>query len=321
MIKKTSLVKISILMSVFSEPENWLNKAIDSILNQTFKDFEFIIINDNPKRKENDLILKELQQKDSRVIVIKNKENIGLTKSLNKGLLEAKGKYIARMDADDISLPERLSRQFDFMENHKKVVACGSFISVFGKINRVDKSLPTNYKQFKNILLIKNPLPHPTAFIRNEIIQKNKIKYNEKYKYSQDYGLWSELSKYGFLTNIPEVLLHYRVADNQISIKNKKEQTLCAQSIRLELLKRELKKIHIEFDINSLNHMSISIYNKLDRNEYRSYMLLLLFLSYINYTGKDIFLLIYRVNVKVLIVNFKLIVQRVLFTRQYQPLI
>ena len=308
-------------MSIFNEKEDWLIKSISSIINQSFKNFEFIIINDNPNRELNDHILNKFRLKDSRIIIVNNNENIGLTKSLNIGFKKAKGKYIARMDADDISLPERLTRQFYFMETNKKVVACGSFIRVFGKINKTDKSLPTNYNQFKNILLIKNPLPHPTAFIRNEIIQKNKIKYAENYKYSQDYGLWAELSSYGFLTNIPEVLLHYRVADNQISIKNKKEQTLCAQSIRLELLKRELKNTHIHFDINSLSHMSINIYNKLDRNEYRSYLLLLLFLSYINYTVKDIFLLIYRVNVKVLIVNFKLIIQRVLFTRLYQPLL
>ena len=318
---KSNKVSISVVMSIFNEKEDWLIGSISSIINQSFKDFEFIIINDNPNKELNDHMLDKFRLTDSRIIIVNNNENLGLTKSLNIGFKKARGKYIARMDADDISLPERLARQFDFMENNKEIVACGSFIRVFGKINKTDKSLPTNCNQFKNILLIKNPLPHPTAFIRNEIIQKNKIKYDERYKYSQDYGLWSELSIYGFLTNIPEVLLHYRVADNQISIKNKKEQTLCAQSIRLELLKRELKNIHIQFDINSLSHLALKIYNKLDKNEYRSYMLLLLFLSYINYNVKDVFLLIYRVNAKVLVLNFKLIVQRVFFSRQYQPLL
>ena len=318
---KSNKVSISVVMSIFNEKEDWLIGSISSIINQSFKDFEFIIINDNPNKELNDHMLDKFRLTDSRIIIVNNNENLGLTKSLNIGFKKARGKYIARMDADDISLPERLARQFDFMENNKEIVACGSFIRVFGKINKTDKSLPTNCNQFKNILLIKNPLPHPTAFIRNEIIQKNKIKYDERYKYSQDYGLWSELSIYGFLTNITEVLLHYRVADNQISIKNKKEQTLCAQSIRLELLKRELKNIHIQFDINSLSHLALKIYNKLDKNEYRSYMLLLLFLSYINYNVKDVFLLIYRVNAKVLVLNFKLIVQRVFFSRQYQPLL
>jgi glycosyltransferase involved in cell wall biosynthesis len=318
---KSNKVSISVVMSIFNEKEDWLIGSISSIINQSFKDFEFIIINDNPNKELNDHMLDKFRLTDSRIIIVNNNENLGLTKSLNIGFKKARGKYIARMDADDISLPERLARQFDFMENNKEIVACGSFIRVFGKINKTDKSLPTNCNQFKNILLIKNPLPHPTAFIRNEIIQKNNIKYDERYKYSQDYGLWSELSIYGFLTNIPEVLLHYRVADNQISIKNKKEQTLCAQSIRRELLKRELKNIHIQFDINSLSHLALKIYNKLDKNEYRSYMLLLLFLSYINYNVKDVVLLIYRVNAKVLVLNFKLIVQRVFFSRQYQPLL
>jgi len=318
---KSKVISISVIMSIFNEKEDWLIKSITSVINQSFKNFEFIIINDNPKRGLNDDILNKFRIKDNRIIIIKNNKNIGITKSLNIGLKKAKGKYIARMDADDISLPERFLKQFNFMENHKQYVACGSFISVFGKINRDDKSLPTNYNQFKNVLFIKNPLPHPTAFIRNKIIKENKIEYDENLKYSQDYGLWAELSKYGFLTNIPEILLRYRVDNNQVSIKNKIEQTLCAQSVRLKLLKRELKNKHIQLDINSLNHMSISIYNKFDRNEYRSYLLLLLFLSYINYTAKDIFLLFYRVNVTVLIVNFKLIVQRVLFTKKYKPLL
>jgi len=222
---KSNIISISVIMSVFNEKEEWLIKSISSVINQSFKNFEFIIINDNPKRGLNDDILNNFRLKDNRIIIIKNNKNIGLTKSLNIGFKKAKGKYIARMDADDISFPERFLKQFNFMENHKQHVACGCFISVFGKINRDDKSLPTNFNQFKNILLIKNPLPHPTAFIRNKIIKENKIKYDENLKYSQDYGLWAELSKHGFLTNIPEILLRYRVADNQISIKNKTEQT------------------------------------------------------------------------------------------------
>ena len=96
------MCKISVIMSIYSEKEEWIKESIDSILSQTFRDFEFIIINDNPKRKQNENLLLEYSQKDNRIIVITNKENIGLTKSLNKGLSIAKGKYIARMDADII---------------------------------------------------------------------------------------------------------------------------------------------------------------------------------------------------------------------------
>ena len=101
-------------MSIYSEEEEWIRESIDSILNQTFSDFEFIIINDNPNRDKNNSLLTEYTRIDNRIIIITNEENIGLTKSLNKGLEIARGKYIARMDADDISLPTRFEKQVDF---------------------------------------------------------------------------------------------------------------------------------------------------------------------------------------------------------------
>lgn len=103
---------VSVVMAIYNEPVEWMRQAIDSILYQSFKDFEFIIINDNPIRVENKEILDEYSAKDSRVIVVLNEENIGLTKSLNKGLAIASGEYIARMDADDIAMPERLRMQY-----------------------------------------------------------------------------------------------------------------------------------------------------------------------------------------------------------------
>ena len=126
------MVCVSVLMSVYNEPEEWMRVAIDSILGQTFTDFEFIIINDNPKRKLNREILSDYAKQDKRIVILENEENIGLTKSLNKGLKVAKGKYIARMDADDISLSDRLEKQVNFMEEHPEVGVCGANILCFG---------------------------------------------------------------------------------------------------------------------------------------------------------------------------------------------
>ena len=107
--------KLSVVMSVYNEPTEWITQSIDSILNQTFRDFEFIIINDNPEREENESLLNSYSQKDKRIVVIKNEQNLGLTKSLNIGINEAKGDYIVRMDADDYSFPERFEKQVQFM--------------------------------------------------------------------------------------------------------------------------------------------------------------------------------------------------------------
>ena len=107
--------KISVLMSVYNEPVDWMRQAIESILNQTYKDFEFIIVNDNPEREENQLVLNEYRDKDSRISVLCNDQNIGLTKSLNKGLENANCEFVARMDADDIAFPDRLKLQLQYL--------------------------------------------------------------------------------------------------------------------------------------------------------------------------------------------------------------
>jgi glycosyltransferase involved in cell wall biosynthesis len=314
-------IKISVLMGIYSENEIWLKDSINSILNQTFTQFEFIIINDNPERELNTSILNEFKLSDKRIIVINNEKNLGLTRSLNIGLKLAKGKYIARMDADDISLPNRFSKQFSFMEAHKEVVACGSFIKIFGKINRVDTSLPTSYESFRNVLLLKNPLPHPTAFIRNEILKKNSITYDENLKFSQDFGLWANLSMYGALSNIPKILLKYRVTDNQISISSKSGQISCAQSVRKGLLRKELKRMNIQADFNNLQILFKNIALTEQKTNRRSYLLLLLFLSYTKHSFNDIFLLLIKTNWNVLVDNFKLIILRVLFKNKYPSLL
>lgn len=308
-------------MCVYKENDNWIRTSISSILNQTFRDFEFIIVNDNPKREISDSILSHFEKYDSRIVLINNKENLGLTKSLNIALKVAKGKYIARMDADDISLPQRLLTQFKFMESNQEIVACGSFIRVFGRINKIDKSLPKTTLMFKNVILIRNPLPHPTAFIRRETIERNEIKYDENFLYAQDYRLWTNLLKYGSLVNIPQVLLYYRVADNQISIKNKNEQIRSAQTIRLDYLKSELKLMNIEYFDHSLRDLAQVIYQTQVNSIYKSYILLLVFLSLDRYSLSDLLLFFYRVNINVVISNYKSIIRRLLFPKRYPALL
>jgi len=116
---------ISVLMPVYKEPENYLKQSIESVLNQTYVDFEFIIILDNPENQKLEDLILEYRNKDSRIIFHKNNKNLGIAKTLNKGLQIAKGKYIARLDADDIAYPERLEKQLKIMEN-EGVVLCGS---------------------------------------------------------------------------------------------------------------------------------------------------------------------------------------------------
>jgi len=168
---------------------------------------------------------------------------------------------------------------------------------------------------------LKNPLPHPTAFLRNEIIKKNNITYNENLKFAQDYGLWVSLSRFGELTNVPKILLKYRVNGNQVSISRKVEQLQCAQQIRTELLKYELNGMEIQYDLNNLPSLFKKIIFSKKRSERRSCVLLLVFLSYPKHTLYDVFLLLIKINSNILVNNFKLIIQQILFKTKYPSLL
>ena len=214
--------KITVLMSV-SNGAKFLAEAIDSILAQTFTNFEFIIIDD----ASTDDSLKIINSyKDTRIVLFQNTKNIGLTKSLNIGIPKAKGKYIARMDADDISMPKRLEKQFDFMEEHPEFAFCGTRAKT---INDVGKEInffrpPIDSSKILALLLFKNCFFHSSLIIRTEKLLKVSG-YNENYKYAQDYKLYLELFKnkcYG--TNLKEQLLVYRVLNSNISHNNRDKQ-------------------------------------------------------------------------------------------------
>lgn len=206
--------KISVIMSVY-DGEKYLDESIQSILNQTFKDFEFIIINDCST--DNSLyIIKQYATKDKRIVLIENEENIGLTKSLNKGLKIAKGKYIARMDADDVALSERFNKQYNYLEKNKNVFLLGTSAMMIDEDgNRSIKiTAITQEKKIYSRLRKKNTIIHSSIMFRNDF----ELFYRENFKYAQDYDLYLRvLSEGKIIKNILEVLLYYRVCKNSIS--------------------------------------------------------------------------------------------------------
>ena len=212
--------QISVIMSVYNGAE-YLQECIQSILNQSFRNFEFIVINDC-STDTSPTIINECARKDSRIVIIDNKVNIGLTKSLNVGLKIAKGKYIARIDSDDIALPERLQTQYDFLEKNKDLflVGSGSYtIDTNGNIRTRIKVL-TDTEDIKNKLAIQNCISHPTIMFRNE-----GFVYREKFVYSQDYDFYlTLLSNNKKISNIFEPLIKYRINPNAISWSKKSKQ-------------------------------------------------------------------------------------------------
>lgn len=245
---------ISVVMSIYNEPEEWLKDSIESILHQTFTNLEFIIVNDNPGRELNGSLVRRYMDIDSRIRLIENADNIGLTCSLNKAFKEAHGTYIARMDGDDISLPERLETQFRFMEAHPDIGVCGSWVQFFGNIRLLSQKVnkvPLTTRQIKSALPFYNPIIHPTSFFRKSVIDPFEPLYDEKYRSAQDYLLWEKLLNHTIdLANIENVLLRYRVSENQISSALKQSQNTVASTIRLRTL--EKLGLHLSEDEKSL---------------------------------------------------------------------
>lgn len=223
--------RVSVVMSVYKEPVEWLRQSIDSILAQTFTDFEFIIINDCPTRAENGEVLNEYIERDHRIVVITNDDNIGLTKSLNKGLSIAKGEYIARMDADDISLPKRFERQVAFLDSHPEICGIGTWtgsVDAEGNVNTAAEGMnETDPRWVRAQFLQNSQVAHPAAMFRKQV-KDHMVRYDESVRYAQDYSLWVSMLPYGEIANIPEVLFCYRTSEQQITSSKKGEQQQCA---------------------------------------------------------------------------------------------
>ena len=248
-IKKTPIV--SVLMSVYKEPIEWIEESINSILNQSFSDFEFIIVNDNPTSAELRKFLNEFKNKDSRIKVITNSENLGLTKSLNIGLKHCNGEYIARMDADDISHPKRFEYQYEYLESHPDVIVCGSDVKFIGnKSIFLYSCLFENDIDIRGQMLTNSGFAHPSVFIRRSILSLNNIHYDENFKSAQDYRLWEQLCSYGKFHNINKKLLKYRISDSQISNLNLVAQTKNREQIKANFYGRlESQNLLISHDI------------------------------------------------------------------------
>jgi len=215
--------------------EKFLNEAIGSILNQTYSYFEFIIINDGSTDRTEDIIL---SYEDSRIRYVKNETNLQIVKALNKGISLAKGKYIARMDADDVSMPRRLEVQLEYMQAHTEITVCGSYLQVYGQPKHIWKP-PLNNEAIKARLLFDCCLYHPTVIFKRDVLIANQG-YSISFAGAEDYELWGRLSGISsvYFANIPEVLLHYRSDPNDMRLEYVSKQRKLSNFIQNSLLKK-----------------------------------------------------------------------------------
>lgn len=195
--------------------EKYIAEAIDSILSQTFGDFEFIILNDCSKDRTEDIIL---SFNDPRIVYLKNEQNLGVAATLNRGLSIARGEYIARMDADDISMPERFDKQVKYLDDNPATVVCGSAIMLFGEsYDQTIRTFPTAPVQAQLQLLFAPCVAHPSVMIRRSILEQYSLCYDVRWEGTEDYALWWELEKYGDLCSLRECLLYYRIHPQQVT--------------------------------------------------------------------------------------------------------
>ncbi len=236
-----TLPTVTVLMSVHNG-EQFLHEAIDSILSQTFTDFELLAF-DDCSTDQSLSILRSYAEADPRVRVTANPQNLGLTKTLNLGLSMARGTYIARMDADDVSLPNRLEKQMAFLEAHPAVAvlgACGQVIDESGHPIR-KLTLPIAVPDIKERLLHGNCLIHTSVVIRADVM-RDAEGYSEKHPYAQDYELWLRLAERVGIANLPDVLVNCRAHAGQVSIKKLADQWRIAETCRVAAIRRAIAR-------------------------------------------------------------------------------
>ncbi len=237
--------RVSVLMPVYNG-ERFLREAIESILSQTYRDFEFLIINDGSNDRSVEIVE---SYHDPRIKLVHNEKNLGLITTLNKGIEIAEGRYIARMDADDISLPRRLEKQVSFMDGNPDVAVCGTWVETFGA-QKILWRYPLVPEAARCRLLFLPPVAHPSAIIRKSVLEEKGLRYDTGMRYAEDYDLWVRISEGSRISNIGETLLKYRLHENSLSKVFRKGQADTSKTIQRRLFER----LGMEFSEDDLDH-------------------------------------------------------------------
>lgn len=245
---------ISVLMSVYNTPIVYLREAVNSIRNQTFTDFELVLINDASTDEEVLEYIETLPHLDERIFLFHNEKNLGITKSLNVGLKKCRGELVARMDTDDIAPVYRLMKEKAYMDEHREIVLTGGRVLVFEDSASLTKEFTENkgskrrtedseIHEIRSLLEHSGPA-HPTFMYRRDFLLSNNIFYRENIRYAQDYGLMVDIMlKGGQIAIIPEVMLYYREHQGQITSTKLREQLAFQSEISADYIKRVCPKL------------------------------------------------------------------------------
>lgn len=225
---------VSILMPVYNA-EPYLSEAIQSMLNQTYADFELIILDDCSTDRSAEVVQ---TFSDTRIIYHRNEVNSGLANNLNTGLKLAKGKYIARMDGDDISLPHRLQTQVDFLESHPDIDLCSCAMQMFGADNQLwirDR----DPEQVKITMMFYSAVLHASSVFRRDVFEKNNLYYKQETFPAEDYDLWARAAFFCRMVNLPDVMYLYRMHRTQVTSTDPRSAEKCRE-IQIRYLSKAL---------------------------------------------------------------------------------
>ncbi len=252
--------KVTVLMGVFNS-ELFLKEAMDSILNQTFKDFKFLIINDGSTDRSEEIIM---SYEDDRIIYAKNPENIGIGRTVRKGMEMIQSKYVIRVDSDDISYPDRFQEQVDYMDSHPEIAIAGTLFDVMGNPINGSGHYESSLK-IRTRALFECPIIQPSIIINNEFIKKYNLNYDKRFEVAGDFALFLDTLKYGELAIIPKKLMSYRRHKGQVTSKKYNLQDEFSTKKKLELLE-ELSGVTLSEEERKL-YMAFSFHRKLEDSD------------------------------------------------------
>ncbi|WP_410772551.1 glycosyltransferase family 2 protein [Fontibacillus sp. BL9] len=253
--------RASIIMPVYNNAD-FVMEAVDSMLGQTYKDFELILIDDGSTDGSASLISRIT---DYRVRRIYHQKNQGLVSTLNEGLGLATGEYIVRMDSDDISMPNRLERQVSFMDQNPDIgLSAAAFASSGAERPKVN---PANHEEIKTWLLFHCCICHPLVIMRNDLVQRLGVRYDSNYPHAEDYELWNRLAFETKVANLPDNLLFYRQHSGQVSHRHKAIQDESARRIR----QRQFSQLGLELSAEENQIMLDFVFFRINQWDQHSY--------------------------------------------------
>ncbi|MCQ2582028.1 MAG: glycosyltransferase [Alphaproteobacteria bacterium] len=233
----TNTPRVSVLTPIYNTKPEYLREMIESILNQTYTDFEFLILNDSPDNKEIEKIVLDYAKNDKRIKYSKNDKNMGITPSRNKLLKMAKGEYLAIFDHDDISVPTRLEQEVAYLDTHPYIGVVSGWLEKFGDKRKNGEiwSQPEYDSEIRISLMHNCHVMHTASMLRKSVLTNNNIEYEEFYTPAEDYRLWARLMDVTHFYNIQNVLVKYRWFGNNTSKRMETQREEAAANIRMEL--------------------------------------------------------------------------------------